>query len=117
MKSVRLYIAISVAVVAVASASGWFPVGAQAAGKIPASPVSVTTKSHGLRITLSAPRATYPMNSLLLTTIKVKNVSARTVSILRGGCQTQVRSRILSLDTFPRWWMVDRRVRPVVGSW
>ena len=95
MKIVRLFIAISFAVVAVASASGWFLVGAQAAGTIPASPVSVTTKSHGLRITLLAPRATYPMNSLVLTTIRVKNVSVRSIGIARAGCLPTIRTDVL----------------------
>ena len=96
LKVCRLVTAICVAVVAVASASGGFPAGAQAAGKDFALPVMATTTSHGLKITLSAPLRTYAANSLLLTTIRVKNVSARTVSIQRGGCLPTIGTVVLN---------------------
>ena len=37
----------------------------------------------------------YPANSLVLTTIRVKSVSAKTVSILRGGCLPSIRTVVL----------------------
>jgi hypothetical protein len=84
MKGIRLVVIVCAALAAMASAAGLSPVGVRATR--PDSTVTVTSTSHGLKITLSVPRATYPENALVATTITVKNISAQAVDIVGAGC-------------------------------
>lgn len=49
----------------------------------PASGYSVTTVSHGIRLTLSLPRNTYPRNALVRVTLVARNIARKPVSVIR----------------------------------
>lgn len=58
-------------------------------------PASVTTVGHGLKVTLSIPKASYPTNALVATTITAENVSGKPIGILEDGCSPELRAEVL----------------------
>jgi hypothetical protein len=101
MKYVRPTVAVCLAVTAVASATGGFPIGVRAASKNAPVPAAATIENHGLKITLSAPRGTYPRNALVATSITVKNVSSKSIPILRWACLPSIRTLVLGKKGHP----------------
>ena len=60
-------------------------------------PIHISGISHGMRLSLSVPRSTYPKGALILATVRVTNVSQRLITSPGISC-TQSNPEVEDLD-------------------
>jgi hypothetical protein len=59
-------------------------------GAAPVSAVQIETTTHGVKLFLSIPRRTYPRNALVRVTVRLQNISRRTVLVSGNNPSTVV---------------------------
>ena len=59
------------------------------------------TVSHGLKVTISTPEATYPANALVEASVTVVNASKQPINVLEGLCTPAVGAEVLNAQGKP----------------